>query len=116
MEILKDFMLLFRMEPTGHQPTPEQFSAMQQQWGVFISSMATQARLVKASRLGFEGKLIDKDFNINNGINVANNETLTGNMIIKATTLSEAAEMAKGCPILAMGGSVEVRNIIPMES
>lgn len=116
MEALKDFMLLFRMEPTGHQPTPEQVSFMQQQWVAFIGSIATQARLVKTSRLGFEGKLIDKDLNISNGINVANNETLTGNMIIKATTLNEAAEIAKGCPILVMGGSVEVRDIVPLES
>jgi hypothetical protein len=30
--------------------------------------------------------------------------------------MEEATEMAKGCPILKMGGTVEVRDIIPMES
>jgi hypothetical protein len=35
-------------------------------------------------------------------------------MIVKANTLDEAVEMAKKCPILHMGGSVEVRAIQPM--
>ena len=116
MENLQDFMLLFRMKPSNQQPTAEQLTAMQQQWGIFIGGIAAQAKLVSTSRLGFDGNLIDKGMSVSSGINIANNETLSGNMVIKATTLNEATEIAKGCPVLAMGGSVEVRNIIPMES
>lgn len=116
MENLKDYMLLFRMMPSDQQPTPEQMNAMQQEWGMFIGGIAAQAKLVSTSRLGFDGNIIDKKGSVSNGINVANNETLSGNMIVKATTIDEATEIARGCPVLAMGGSVEVRNIIPMES
>jgi hypothetical protein len=35
-------------------------------------------------------------------------------MIVKANSIAEAAEMAKNCPILNMGGNVEVRSIQPM--
>jgi hypothetical protein len=35
-------------------------------------------------------------------------------MIIKANSVEEATSIAKNCPILHMGGSVEVRDIIPM--
>jgi hypothetical protein len=35
-------------------------------------------------------------------------------MVITAENFDEAVEMAKGCPILFMGGSVEVRDIMPM--
>jgi hypothetical protein len=28
--------------------------------------------------------------------------------------MEEAAEIAKGCPVLNVGGNVEVRDIIPM--
>jgi hypothetical protein len=38
-----------------------------------------------------------------------------GYTIIKADSLDEAAEISKGCPILQIGGSVEVRALIPME-
>jgi hypothetical protein len=33
---------------------------------------------------------------------------LSGYSVLKANTLDEAATMAKGCPILAAGGSIEV--------
>lgn len=114
MENLKDFMLLFRMQPSNEQPTEEQLMAMHQKWGAYIGNIAAKAKLVSTSRLGFEGNKIDSSLSVKSGIEIANNETLTGNMVIKATTLQEATEIAKGCPILAMGGSVEVRNTIPM--
>jgi hypothetical protein len=37
-----------------------------------------------------------------------------GYSIVSADSLGEAAAMAKGCPTLASGGSVEVYEIIPM--
>jgi hypothetical protein len=115
MENLQDFMLLFRMQPSNQPPTAEQLGAMQQQWGVYISGIAAQAKLVSTSRLGFEGNLIDSSLLVTSGINITNNQTLAGNMVIKATSLYEATEMAKGCPVLAMGGAVEIRNTIPMQ-
>lgn len=115
MEKLQEFMLLFRMQPTSQTPTAEQLTAMQQQWGIFIGGIAAQAKLVSTSRLGFDGHLIDKNLTVSNGVYIANNETLSGNMVVKVATLNEATKIAKDCPVLAMGGCVEVRNIIPME-
>lgn len=114
MEQLKDYMLLFRMQPSDQQPTQAQLSEMQQQWGTFIGGIASQAKLVSTNRLGFEGILINPSMEIENGISVSNNQTLTGNMAVKASSLNEASEIAKECPVLSMGGSVEVRNIVPM--
>lgn len=116
MTQLQDYMLLFRMQPSQQEPTQEQLSQMQQQWGTFIGGIASQAKLVSTSRLGFEGILINPSLETTNGVNVSNNQTLTGNMVVKASSLSEASEIAKGCPVLSMGGSVEVRNIITMQA
>ncbi|MGJ8739009.1 YciI family protein [Zobellia laminariae] len=116
MENQKEFMFLFRMEPSNKQPTAAQIATMQKEWGEFIGSIALQAKLVSTSRIGFEGNLIYKDGRIENNINVSNNEILSGNMVVKSSSLKDATEMAKGCPILTLGGSVEVRNVIPMES
>lgn len=115
MEPLQDFMLLFRLEPTDRQPTPQELAAMQSQWGAFIGGIAAQARLVSTSRLAFEGRLIDKTLTAKDGISITDNQALSGNMVLKAATLDEACEMAKGCPVLHVGGSVEVRNIVPMQ-
>ncbi|MUH35476.1 hypothetical protein D9O36_06465 [Zobellia amurskyensis] len=104
------------MQPNGQQPTSDQISEMRQKWGAFIGGIAAQAKLVSTTRLALEGALIDNKLNVSTGITIANNETLSGNMVIKANTFKEATQIAKGCPILSMGGSVEVRGIVPMET
>ena len=115
MEQKNQFMLVFRFEPNfSYQPTEAEMNEMHQQWGAFIGNIAIQEKLVSTHQLGFEGRQIYADQSVKEGIHVLNNQTLSGNMIVKANTLDEAVEMAKKCPILFMGGSVEVRSIQPM--
>ncbi len=38
----------------------------------------------------------------------------TGYSIIKADSLSDAAEKTKGCPVLSSGGQISIYEIIPM--
>jgi hypothetical protein len=38
---------------------------------------------------------------------------LTGYTILQAESVGAAAEMAKGCPVLSSGGSVEVYEVFP---
>lgn len=111
----KEFMLAFRYEPSSdYQPTQAEMNQMHQKWGAFIGSIAIQEKLVSTHQLGFEGKQILPNKTIVEGIHIADKQTLGGNMIVRANTLDEAVEMAKDCPILSMGGTVEIRNIQPM--
>ena len=115
METKKEFMLLFRYEPNNeYQPTQTEMNEMHQNWGVFIGNISIKEKLVSTHQLGFEGKQIFADKTVTEGIHISNKETLGGNMIIKANSMEEAVEIAKDCPILLMGGSVEVRVINPM--
>lgn len=115
MEKRNEFMFLFRFEPSNdYQPTEADMAAQQQAWGAFIGNIAIQERLVSTHQLGFTGKQIFADSTIADGISVLANQTLGGNMIVRANDLDHAVEMAKGCPILQMGGTVEVRDVVPM--
>jgi hypothetical protein len=115
MEKKNEFMLLFRFEPSNeYQPTAAEMEQSHQQWGAFIGKIAIQEKLVSTYQLGFEGVQISADQSLNNGVHLANNQTLGGNMIVRANSMNEAVEIAKECPILFMGGNVEVRNISPM--
>lgn len=114
MTNLNEFMLLFRFEPINEQPTPEQLAEMQKSWGEFIGGIAIQGKLVSTHQLGFTGKQVFADQSVKEGITVADGQTLGGNMILKAESLEVATELAKNCPILFMGGNVEVREILPM--
>lgn len=114
MTQLKEFMLLFRFEPTNEQPTTEQLQEMQKQWGEFIGNIAMQGKLVSTYQLGFEGMQIFADQTAREGIHIAEGKVLGGNMVLKADSLEVATELAKKCPILLMGGAVEIRTINPM--
>lgn len=110
-----EFMFVFRLEPiSNYQPTAAELSEMHQQWGAFIGNIAIQEKLVSTHQLGFEGMQISADKLVSEGIYIADKHTLSGTMIVRAASISEAAEMAKDCPILGMGGRVEVRSIQPM--
>ena len=110
----KEFMLLFRFEPSNEQPTPEQLQEMSKQWGEFIGTIAMQAQLVSTYQLGFEGKKIFADQSTEDGFHIAEGQIVAGNMVLKAESMEVATELAKKCPILFMGGTVEVRTINPM--
>jgi hypothetical protein len=110
----QEFMLIFRMQPSNEQPTPQQLEEMGKQWGEFIGGIAMQGKLVSTHQLGFEGKMIQADQSTTDGFNVAEGNMLAGNMVLKADSLEAATDLAKKCPILFMGGSVEVRSTIPM--
>lgn len=114
MENLQEFMLLFRMEPSKEEPTAEQLQEMGQQWGTFIGTIAMQGKLVSTHQLGFEGVQVHPDHQTHDGLTVANKQIVAGNMVLKAESIEVATEWAKKCPILFMGGTVEVRNILPM--
>jgi hypothetical protein len=111
----KEFMLLFRFEPTPHyQPSKAEMDEMHQQWGSFIGNIALQEKLVSTYQLGFCGVQIFADQTMREGIHLAEKQTLGGNMIVAVNTIQEATALAKNCPILKMGGTVEVRDIQPM--
>ena len=114
MKDLKEFMLLFRFEPSNEQPTPEQLQEMGKQWGEFIGTIAMQGKLVSTHQLGFEGKKIFANLSTEEGFHVSEGQMIGGNMILKAESIEVAMELAKKCPILYMGGAVEVRDILPM--
>jgi hypothetical protein len=114
MTQVQEFMLIFRFEPTNEQPTPEQLQEMHKQWGEFIGNIAMQGKLVNTYQLGFQGMQIFADHTTQEGIQITEGQTLSGNMVLKADSLEVATELAKKCPILLMGGTVEVRSLIPM--
>jgi hypothetical protein len=115
MEKKTEFMFVFRLEPNPNfQPTEAQLAEMHQTWGAFFGNIAGQGKLVSTHQLGFEGKQIAADQTVTDGIYVSSSETISGNMVVNADTIEEATEMAKQCPILQMGGTIEVRSIQAM--
>ncbi len=115
---MKEFLLIFRRDYVSNEPnsSPEQLQAMMKPWQDWIGNIAVQNKLVTAgNRLHTEGRVIKPGNVITDGPYVEMKEAIGGYTIIKANSIDEATEISKGCPILSVGGNVEVRTIIPME-
>lgn len=109
------FMLLFKFEPSNnYAPTEAEMAEQHQLWGAFIGNIALQEKLVSTHQLGEAGNVVNEAKEITSGIDTIGNLMIGGNMVVTANNLDEATEMAKQCPILLMGGMVEVRSVIPM--
>jgi hypothetical protein len=111
---MKEFLLIFRRDYIGEESkmSPEQMQAMMKPWQDWMGSLGAQNKLGGGNRLGLEGNVVRPDKVVTNGPYVETKEAIGGYLIVKADTLAEATEMAKGCPILSTGGSVEVRNVM----
>lgn len=115
MNATKEFMMIFRFTPDfSNQPSPEELEGVHQAWGKFIGNIAIKEKLVSTHQLGFEGRLIQSNNDVSTEINIAEGKTLGGNMIVRANSFDEAVSLAQECPILHIGGTVEIRNILPM--
>lgn len=113
---MKEYMLIFRFQPDPNfQMTPEMEAESAKQWGGWIGAVAGQGKFVNTSQLGFEGAVLNADKSTSQGIYTSESNAIGGNMIVKTDSMEDALEISKGCPILGMGGSVEVREILPME-
>jgi hypothetical protein len=114
---MKEFMMIFRMAPMGNfQPTPEQMQESIKQWQDWIGGIAAQGKFVSTNQLGFSGKTLKPNGVVTDGPYAEVKEIVGGYIIVKANSLEEAIELAKGCPILYVGGHVEVRDIMVLNN
>ena len=113
---MQEFMMIFRMAPMGDfQPTPEQLQESVQQWQDWIGGIAAQGKFLSTNQLGFQGKTLKADGIVTDGPYAEVKEIVGGYIIVKAESLDAAVALAHGCPILAMGGHVEVRDIMAID-
>ena len=115
---MKEFMMIFRNEKMegGGKPSAEQMQAVMSQWQNWIGNIAAQGNYVSTNRLHSEGKTLKPNNVSLDGPYAEVKEMVGGYLIVKANSLDEAVEMAKSCPNLLYGGSVEVRSVLSMDA
>lgn len=110
---MKEFLLVYRADySTMPNLSPEQMQANTQKWMNWIASIASQDKLSnRGNRLVNTGKVLKGDGIISDGPYTEIKESILGYSIVKANAIDEATELAKGCPVLSVGGTVEIREI-----
>lgn len=110
---MDEFMLIFRHEDGSKIASPEQMQIWMKQTMDWIGGIAAQNKFVSGTGLPFDDARVVKHNNmVTNGPFGDIKETIGGFIIVKADSIDEAVEFAKGSPVLqGEGNSVEVRKI-----
>jgi hypothetical protein len=96
----------------GHGMSPEDMQQMMQKWGAWIGEAMQKGWMTNpGDGLLPEGKVVKAKNVVTDGPFVESKECVGGYSVVKADSIAAAAELAKGCPAIFYGGSVEVRTL-----
>ena len=110
---MDEFVLLMRHMDGSKTASPEQMQAWMKQTMDWIGGIAAQNKFVAGTGLPFDdARVVSSDKMVTNGPFGEIKETIGGYIIVKADSVEEAVEFAKGCPVLqGEGNTVEVRKV-----
>jgi len=108
---MSQFTFLYRGRDTS--ASPEQMQKTMQKWQAWFKELGAKGHLKDIGHpLEHAGKVIrGNQKTLTDGPFAEAKDVVGGFTIIEARDLDQAAELSKGCPILDVGGSVEVRPI-----
>lgn len=110
---MSQFILFFlgRSTPAPNL-TPEQMQLAIERYSRWADSLRKQGKLVSGEKLAEGGRLVQsQNGGIVDGPFAETKETIGGFFIINAMDYAEAVKIARDCPVLGGGGSVEIREI-----
>ena len=110
---MDEYALIMRHEDGSKIASPEQMEIWMKQTMNWIGGIAAQNKFVGGTGLPFaDAKVVGHNNIVTNGPFGDIKETIGGFITVKADSVDEAVEFAKGCPVLqGEGNTVEVRKI-----
>lgn len=111
---MDEFILIFRHEDGTKLASPEQMQIWMKQTMDWIAGITAKNKFVGGNGLPFQdAKVVGHKGVVTNGPFGEIKETIGGYIIVKADSVDEAVEFAKGSPVLqGAGNTVEVRKIV----
>jgi len=111
----RSFLLLFRNagSDTHAHLTAEQRDQLAKQWNGWYDGLASRGKVKHGRPLGLEGRVVSgaRGEHVTDGPFAETKEVVGGYFFLNVADIDEATEVAKGCPGLPLGLSVEVRPV-----
>jgi hypothetical protein len=110
------YMLLLRDDPSNYDAMkPEDFEGLFQRFVQWAETLEAEGKLLGVERLGVGGSTVRRRGGriVVDGPYTEGKETVMGFFIVEAADAEEAARLAAQVPSVAVGGSVEVREVAP---
>lgn len=108
---MNEFVFLYRNG--SHSMSPEQIEQVLPKWAAWFQGLAAKGHILdRGQPLQRSGKLVGKT--VTDGPFAEAKDVIGGYTLIKARDVGEAADLAKGCPVIEAGGQVEVRPVMKL--
>jgi hypothetical protein len=110
---MSEFLFLYRGVERG---SPEQMQRQMQKWVAWMKELGDKGHIKDPGHpLELTGKVIKGSAKtITDGPYAEAKDLVGGYTLVEAKDLGQATELSSGCPILDIGGLVEVRPIMKM--
>ncbi|MDR3402119.1 MAG: YciI family protein [Chthoniobacter sp.] len=109
-----EYLLLFRGTDWHRGLTPGEIKRIMIDWMEWSDGLVAEGRTKARRSLGGTGKIISgKERNVSDGPYAEAKEAVAGYFLVEVDDLDEAVEIARQCPTLAFGATVEVRPMPP---
>jgi hypothetical protein len=108
---MSEFTFLFRGRE--HVTSAEQGQKQMEKWTAWFKDLTAKGQLKNPGHpLENTGKVVSgTKKTITDGPYAESKDVVGGFIVVEAADLAEAVELSKACPILEIGGSVEVRPV-----
>jgi hypothetical protein len=116
---MSQYLYLYRIDPAARQAamgTPQAAQQSMQRWMTWLADLEAAGHLTdRGQPLDHGGKVVRANKTVTDGPYAEAKDLIGGFTIVDARDIDQAVELSHGCPILAGGGSVEVRPIMKMD-
>jgi hypothetical protein len=110
---MDEFVLIFRRDFTSKeaQPAPDEMQIHLSKWQSWFANLTAQNKLSRPlQRWDREGKIVKRNSQVISGPYAEIKESIGGMIFVNAANYDDAATIASECPILDLGGNVEIRK------
>jgi hypothetical protein len=114
---MTDYLFLFKGgRPSESSLSPEEMQQHMDKWFSWIAALRDQGIYKGGEPLEDGGLIVNSDQTITDGPFPETKEMIGGYVMITSESAEAASEIAKDCPVLALGGKVEVRQVMVLEA
>jgi hypothetical protein len=107
-----EYLLLFRNTGWHKDLSPEEIQQGMARFTAWFERLNKERQFKGGGPLSHDGKIVVRSNAVTDGPFAESKEAIAGFFVIQADSLEQAVEIAKGCPGLEVGQTVEVRAIV----
>jgi hypothetical protein len=111
-----EYLLLFRGTDWNQNLSSEELHRIMEKWNAWFDRLAEQGKIIGAEPLEPDGKIVSgkNGQKVSDGPFAESKEAIGGYFRLHVNNPDEALQIAKECPILEYGLTVEVRPVANM--